>query len=72
MPRYITCITRMMLNAGIIPGKGNCKGMEKLVDTHCQFCDHYIGNDPEYETEDPVIFEHETLEWEEEDTNEQV
>lgn len=62
--KYLVCITRMLLNSHSIKGMTSCPGSEKILDTHCQFCHYYDGEEIEEEVENPVILEHEEAEWE--------
>lgn len=62
--KYLACITRMLLNSHSIKGMTNCPGSEKILNTHCQFCHYYSGEEIEVGVENPIILEHEEVEWE--------
>lgn len=46
MPKYIACITRMLLNAHRV-FMSACPGEPSLHDTHCANCHYWIENQPE-------------------------
>lgn len=48
MPKYITCITRVLLNARRIL-MTSCPGDPALYDTHCQFCHYWADNQADHD-----------------------
>lgn len=60
MPKYITCITRVLLNARRIL-MSSCPGEPALYDTHCQYCGYWVENQTEPEGEDDADFSRENL-----------
>lgn len=51
MPKYITCVTRVLLNARRTL-MSSCPGEPALYDTHCQHCNYWVENQPEPEEDD--------------------
>lgn len=58
MSKYITCITRVLLNARRIL-MSSCPGEPALYDTHCQYCNYWIENQPEPEEDEENDFSRE-------------
>lgn len=69
MPKYITCITRVLLNTRRIL-MSSCPGEPSLYDTHCQYCDYWVENQPELEEDEDDGFSREIYE-DEDDKEEQ-
>ena len=69
MPKYITCVTRVLLNARRIL-MSSCPGEPALYDTHCQFCGYWAENLPE-ETEGGASSEEEPEEDDDDEISEQ-
>lgn len=56
MDKYITCVTRTLLNARRIP-MISCPGEPSLYATHCRYCRYWVENhgdhdDPEEDEDD--------------------
>ena len=53
MPKYITCITRMLLNSHSRALRTtSCEGNELIQNTHCQYCEYWKDNLEDTEEED--------------------
>ena len=63
IPKYLMCITRSRIASNEQRGMTSCPGSELILNTHCQFCDYYSGEEPVEEVESPVVLEKEEAEW---------
>lgn len=60
MPKYITCITRVLLNARRVL-MSSCPGDPLLYDTHCQLCHYWVENQEEPEEDEETNISRENL-----------
>lgn len=60
----LVCISRDYIRLGLVPGLKQCKGTDKIRDTHCVFCEFYTPDETmEEEVENPVIFKKDRAQW---------